>query len=387
MPPESRQDGFERLGQDARRSFLMAKDGEPITPELDKALIGELQDWRRDHTTKDGRPMSWKRLAELIGGKDHVPHSTLSEIVSGKYKGDRNKYLRMIDRFLAEDRERAGRFDVRQHAEIGLTRKIFGVIRATIRNNSMSLIVGEPGAGKSVHGRGFAADRGGVIVICPDETFNNARGVSHLLCQGIDGLRNMLQKPHPKRLAAVQSYFRQHRNLVIVVDECQQLTAEGLTCLRNLHDKSDPEGQRCTPIIFFGDEHFYRLLVKSRNGERSPIAPQLTRRIFPVFDIKRDGADDDGNVFTVEDIVRIIRNERVRVVTSDGTKWLTRLANVHGWGSLGFAIAVLRMAFDISTKIPIDVPELVAALRMSIGPRAMEEVDEAAGGELLQKAV
>lgn len=381
MPPQDTQDGFERLGQEARRSFLMVRDDQQITPDLDRALIGEVEDWRRDHTTKDGRPMPWKRVAELVG----IPHSTLTEVVAGKYKGSRDNQLRKIDRFLAEDRERAGRFDVRQHAEIGLTKKIFGVIRAGIRNNSMPVIIGEPGSGKSVHGQAFAADRGGVVLIRPDETFNNARGVSHLLCQAIDGLRQMLHKSHPKRLVAVRSYLQRHRNIVIVVDECQQLTAEGLNCLRNLYDTSDLEGRRNTPIVFFGDEHFYRLLVKSRNAERSPIGPQLTRRMWPVFDISRDGADNEGDVFTAEDVVHILRNERVRVVTAAGVRWLTRLTNVHGYGSLGFAVAVVRMGFDIATKTPLGVEELVAALKMTIGPRAMEEIDQAAGGELLRK--
>ena len=183
-------DGFERLGQDARVEYRMVREDQPITPELQRALIGELQDWRRDNTT-DGKPTPWKKIAELVG----IPHSTLTEVVSGKYKGNVENQLRKIDPFLAEDRERAGRFDVRQHAEIGLTRKIFGVIRAGMRNNSMPVIIGEPGSGKSVHARAFANDRGGVVLIRPDETFCNARGVSHLLCQAIEGLRNMLYKP------------------------------------------------------------------------------------------------------------------------------------------------------------------------------------------------
>jgi len=382
MAPEDTRDGFERLGQEARRSFTMVKDGQEITPDLDRALIGELEDWRRDHTTRDGRPTPWKEIAKLVG----IPHSTLTEIVRGKYKGNRAKYLRAIDLFLAEDRERAGRFDVQQHAEIGLTRKIFGVIRAAIRANSMALIVGPPGSGKSVHARAFAADRGGVVVIRPDETYNNARGVTYLLCQAIEGLRQTLHKSHPKRLVAIRSYLQKHRNLALVVDECQQLTSEGLSCIRNLYDTSDPEGRRCTPVILFGDERFYRLLVSSRNGERSPIAPQLTRRIFPVFDIEKDGAEGEGGeTFTCEDLVRIIRNDRHRVLTSDGVRWLTRLANVSGYGSLGFAIAVLRMGFDIASKEILNVDDLRAALKMAIGPRAMEDVDELTGGELLRK--
>lgn len=383
MPPEERQDGFERLGQEARRSYRMVKDDQQtIAPDDAQALIGELKDWRRDHATSDGRPCPWKKVAEFVG----VAVGTLQDVVNGRYKADPIEVLKKIDRALADDRARMGRFDPCQHAEITLTRKINGVINTAIRNNSMAVIIGEPGSGKSVHARAFAAERGGVVIIRPDETFNDARGVSYLLCGAIEGLRTFIHKTHPRRLAAVRSYLQKHRNLVLVVDECQQLAAEGLNCLRNLHDTSDPEGRRCTPVILFGDEGFYRLIVKSRNGERSPIAPQLTRRLYPIFNITRDGAAGDGDaVFTVEDVVRIIRNDRVRVVTPQGIRWITKLANIRGFGSLGFSIAVLRMAFDLTQADLVDVPDLVMALRMAVGPRAMEEADQSADGELLRR--
>ena len=35
----------------------------------------------------------------------------------------------------------------------------------------------------------------------------------------------------------------------------------------------------------------------------SPIAPQMTRRMYPVFDVSRDTTD--GDAYTVEDLVRI----------------------------------------------------------------------------------
>ncbi len=44
------------------------------------------------------------------------------------------------------------------------------------------------------------------------------------------------------------------------------------------------------------------------------------------------------------------------------------------------------MGFDIASKLPLDTDDLRAALRMTIGPGAVEEIDEAAGGELLRQA-
>lgn len=380
--------GFDKLGKDARLDLRMLTEERPPTAEETQALIGEFKDYRRDHSV-GGRPLSWKKLAELLSdGKTNVAHSTLTEVINGKYRADPAKVLRLIDKFLADERSRAGGFDIRQHAEIGLTRIFNGVIRTVIRNHGMGALLAKPGVGKSVTARAFAAERGGVVLIVADETNCDSRGVSLLFCQAIAGLRNMLQKSHRKRLAAVLQYLCTHRNTVVIIDECQQLTGQGLECLRNLHDKSDPEGRRCTPMILFGDTDFYRLLLKSRAGEKSPISPQLTRRIWPIYDATRESDDDTGDLFSVEDVVRIIRNDRLRVVTPDGVRWITRLANVDGWGAIGFAVAVLRIAFDIRSQrsSPVTVDDLRAALRMTVGSKmSVEEIDDAADGALLQR--
>lgn len=375
-----RHDALDRLGQDARRDFRLVKDDQPINAELERELLEELEAYRCDNPEREGRPIAYKRLAEMLG----IGHTVLTELIGGTYKGNREAQFRKIDQFLSEDRARAGRFNVMGTARITLTNQIHGVIKAGIRYRSMPVVIGEPGSGKSVHARAFATERTGVVLIAADETYNDARGVSYLLCEQIPGLRQSMHKSHPKRAAAVLAWLRKHQSAVIVVDEAQQLTRDGLECLRNLHDKSDPAGRRCVPVVFFGDERFYRLIAQGRAGERSPIAPQLTRRMYPIFDIGEVGAGGgDAGPFTAADIVKIIRNQRVRVVTDGGVQWLTRMANVRGYGSIGMAIAILRMALDISRRDIVDEDDLLAAGRLALGPEVIAAIDQQAGGTLL----
>ena len=58
-------------------------------------------------------------MAERLG----IPASTLSELRSPnpkrQYKGDRQKLLRKIDDFLADERLRVGRFDDRAFSAVG----------------------------------------------------------------------------------------------------------------------------------------------------------------------------------------------------------------------------------------------------------------------------
>jgi hypothetical protein len=359
----------------------MRKDDEAYTPEQQKALVSELRDYRITYPV-NGKPIRWKQVAELVG----LPESTLSEVVKGTYKGDVQKCLSLVDQFLADERLRRGRFDDRSFATTSLTRQIYGVIANGVKNNSMPVIIGSPGSGKSIHARAFAADREGVVLIHIDEANGDARGVTELLCTAIQPLRSMIERPHRRRVASIRAYLAKHRQTVVVVDEAQKLTRDGLEMLRDLHDTSDPDARRNTPIVLFGDREFYKLIARGRAGERSPIAPQLSRRMYPIFDIEKDGADDDGKVYTAEDVVAILRNDRLRVLSDAGVKWVTRLANAPGYGLLGFAMAIVRMACDLARGETVDTEDLSEALNMALGPSVAEEVDQVAGGELLRRA-
>ena len=380
--------GFDTLGQQGRVDFRMVKDDHKITPDAAVRIVDDLKAYRADHANAS-KPLSWQRLAEMIG----IPASTLHEVVKGKYKGERENVLRRIDQFLADDRERAGRFDFRTHAQIGLTRKVFGVIRAGIRHNWMPVIIGSPGVGKTAHARAFAADRAGVVMIRADEAHRDDRGVTTLLCNAIDGLRPQINKPHRKRLFEIKGWLRKHGSTVIVIDEAQKLSKAGLEMLRDIHDISDAANRSNVPIIFFGDHRFKQLIERTRVGSTTVIEPQLARRLRPVLDIDKECTiDDDGGLFTADDIVKIVRNDRVRILTSSGVRWIRDLANVDGYGRLGFAIGVLQLAIDISLDPgsreltrPIDVDTLQEALKMTFGESIAIEIDEAASGELLTK--
>jgi len=386
QPPTEGQ-GLEKLVQQGRVEFRMVTDDQVLTDEIRRQIIEDVGAYRDDNGASN-QPLAWGRLAELIG----VAQGTLVDVVRGKYKGDTDAVLRKIDQFLADDRARADRFDFRTHARIGITEAIFGTIRSGIRLNTMPVIIGESGDGKSVHARAFASDRGGVILIRADEAHHNAHGVTRLLCNAIDGLRPMYNKTHARRLMEIKNWLRKHGTAVIVVDEAQKLSRDGLEMLRDVHDISDPAGRRNVPIVFFGDHEFKKLIFRGRAGERSPVSPQTARRMRPVLDLEVDcRIDDRGSIYSVEDIVKIVRNGRVKLLTQGAARWLRDLANTTGWGRLGMAMGVLQLAIDMlippggELRNPIDVDDLRLGLEQTFGKTICVEIDEAPGGELLAR--
>ena len=124
----------------------------------------------------------------------------------------------------------------------------------------------------------------------------------------------------------IKGWLRKHGSTVIVVDECQKLNKSGLEMLRDIHDISDAYGRRSTPIILFGGHRFKKLIEMSRADEKTIIEPQLARRLKPVLDIDAEcRLDEDGGIYTIEDIVKIMQNKRVHILTPRATRWLRDL--------------------------------------------------------------
>ena len=370
--------GFDTLSQEGRVDYRLRRAGQ-YTDDEGRALMEELAAWRRSHLTPQGKVIPWTGIAGKLG----VDPKTFGNFRTGQAGVDRQRFYRLIDIFLGDERAKAGRFDVQAYARTGVARRIWGVIACCIKQSSLAAVIGDPGTGKTVAARAFAADREGVVYVRMDESSGDARGVTDALWRafGRGGTPS-----HRARLAGLIKHLRTLRTAVILIDEAQKLKADGLEVIRDIHDASDPDGRRCVPVVFFGDRGFLRLIVRARSGEPGAIRAQLSRRLYPVFELASLAGQDGGEpLFSGEDLVKILRNDRLRVVTDAGVRWLCSLANTPGYGSLGFGVAVARLAFDIARETPVGVEDLRRALAMAIGPRAVEDLDHTAGGELLRR--
>lgn len=382
----------DRLTRAGKATFRMVTDDQPITDEIRAQLLGELEDWRRDHPKSDGRPHAVKGLAERIG----VSPSVLSEVLGGKYKGDTANVLRLVDTFLAEERQRVGHHDFRQFTRVELTAHIFGAIDEGIRLGTMPCIIAPPGSGKSVHARAYAQDRGNTYVVRIENEPAGKYAVSRLLCdalhdhRGVRELAPMKDRPHPQRLESIKSWLRKRRNTVLLVDESQALARSGFECLRDLHDTCGV-ADRGLPIAFFGDERFQNLIGDARQGRTRIMTEQFSSRIYPIVRVDTQCTlDGGGQIYTVEDLIAITRNNRFKVLTRQAIRWLTMLANLPRFGHLRRAMTVLRSACRLYADVlaaqkPLEIEHLQEALTITAGRALAIEIDLAAGGELLQK--
>lgn len=372
---------MEVFSKDARVTARMLTEDQPITKAQRDAIIRDLNSYRESHKVR-GKPMPWTTIAENIGVASSVVHQT----ISGTYKGDVDRVLRLIDQFLdAEDRQQK-RPDIRGFQKIKITEHIVAAINQALTRRSIAVITGEPGSGKSAHARWFLDQRDGAVLITCDDADCDAKFV-------IDELHKAFcsktYSPHARgKKREIEAYLQAHKNTVILVDEAQKLTNGALEMLRGLHDKSDPEGKRNVPVILFGDDHFYSVIVRTRAGDRTPISPQITSRLYPVISLDRDCLDTDadgqplaGTKYSRDDIDKIVKGQRLKIFRPDAVSFAVDLANLPGHGALRLACRVMEIAIDIKRGPQVTVEDLRAALVLFIGPSEAKLVREQISAE------
>lgn len=377
------------LSAAGRVDLRMLTDGQPITDEQQSALLKEFDDYLKFH----GK--SRKDAAAILGVSDSV----VSEVLRGKYKGDTDTILRVMDSFLAEERKRAEQHDLSDFARIRITEEIFGGLNLGIQLNKMPVIIAPPGACKTMHALAFAAQRQHTFVIRIVDEPADRSIVSRQICETIATapgfhreMVGMAGKPHPRRMQAIRDFLASHRQTMLIVDEAQKLSSNGLELFRDLHDGSDPTGRRPMPIAFFGDERFLLLINETRRGlKTTKMTAQFSSRMYPILNVTEWATDNGGDYYSVDDILTITRNMRLKLLTPAAARWLTKLSNIAGKdGLLRRAMTVLRAATIFHQGVltrgeRLDTAHLQEAMRLSLGRQLADDVDTLSNGQLLRK--
>jgi len=355
MAPQDERSGFDHLAQEARKDARMLKADQPIAQEDFERVRESALRYIAQRKMATGNRYSQADFCADLGpvkvSKNqpprNMPNSSLSGFLNSKPTPD--EYVRRIDEFLDTETVRSQTLKV-QFAEIGLAKKVFGVMECARSMGSIALVIMEPGDGKTTIARAFRATRDNVVMVTIQEKAGHAAEVIKLLyrAMGLTGATTFAA-----RRDAVVDRMHRNRSLCVLIDEAQKLKPSGLEMLRDLHDGSDESGDGGVAFVMFADHDFYRLVLRSKYGQISPIKPQMTRRMFPVFD-SRDMVDPGGKgrgerkLYSEQDLVRILRNQQLRLVSPDGIRWLSRIANMRGHGSLGTAIALCRLAYALA---------------------------------------
>ena len=124
------------------------------------------------------------------------------------------------------------------------------------RNNDITLVSGDAGAGKTTALKYYAEHNTGVIFVTANACITTATAILSLICRQIG-------RQVPTRRAALMNTLVEQltgTNRLIIIDEADHLLLDALQAVRNLNDTA-----HCG-IVLSGNDKIYRQMLSPRRG-------------------------------------------------------------------------------------------------------------------------
>ena len=198
------------------------------------------------------KPMSMTSIAKMC----NISPSVLSQWLNDKYPGSIERIDRVVQDFLARQKEKKecsfkeGFLDVRN------ARLVFDLCRMCHVENEIGVITGTAGLGKTTSLKEYSSRHEDVIMIDVDNTYTTKVLISeiHSACRLPSGklLSHILFEQVVKKLKG--------SNRLLIIDEAEHLSVKTLDLVRRLHDRTG------IGIVISGLPQFLTAL-RSRRGD------------------------------------------------------------------------------------------------------------------------
>ena len=208
--------------------------------------------------------ISWAEM----GAETGITHQTLYAWAKGKYPGDIGRLNGEVRRYLAARQERLklGLTEEPGFVPTETTDRVQGLFRQAQHMPVITVIVGEPGVGKTQAAEDYKAQNPNVVMITAAAKHGSARWLLGALGSEI----NLTERGTSLRLLPMLvDYFRARKRPLIIADEANHLAMEAVELLRHLYDRAG-----CGIALVGNPTVTVRL-----NGSKGSEFAQITRRI------------------------------------------------------------------------------------------------------------
>lgn len=183
--------------------------------------------------------------------------SVISQFLNGTYPGDNAEVSKTIEQYLSVGKERLNSVsDTRFYEGLYNTQEVLFACNYAHRNNDITLVSGDAGAGKTTALKYYAETNTGVIFVTANACTTTATAVLTLICRKVG-------RQVPSRRAALMSALVEQlsgTNRLIIIDEADHLSLDALQAVRNLNDEA-----QCG-IVLSGNDKIYRQMLSPRRG-------------------------------------------------------------------------------------------------------------------------
>lgn len=270
------------------------------------------------------------------------------------FSGDVQRITRGVNRFLELIARRKEARMPDGWVETAVARKILLVVAKTIELNSIGVVTGDAGRGKTMTMRAAHELHTGSILVRVLHSTRTANGFARYLAQRLnirDSRSGYLSQT--RLIEALRGTGR-----ALLIDEAHTLIPPALNLVRDLHDECG------IPIVMAGT-----VQLTSKLADDDLFFGQFTSRISLRYDIGEDltrGGDDPKPLHTVEEVCKLYESDKVRF-TDEGRVLLTKIANLPGLGGLRLCHKVVQVAQAAAGGEPIDAKLILKVIRALLG--------------------
>jgi len=292
----------------------MAKNDQPLDAQARAEIIQAVNLHKTDAGTTN------RQIAKQISRSEGV----VSAVLTGTYRGKTDAVLRELDQMLQDARKRAKAPKRGSFVRIQLAKEIYSVAETAVRLNTIGVVYGPAGCGKTITLRAIAAERRNSAYLVIDDTWSRG-ALAEALAAEIGVAQRSARTS--RNIAKINTRLR-GSNRLILIDEAQHLDKEGLNMLRQIHDETE------VPMLWGGTPSLYDLLMDGK-GDRKRGAT-IYSRVGIIHDLTERATDRGQPLYTVDDVCRVFDSMQLRVhgggkpirLSADAKDWLFRVANL-----------------------------------------------------------
>jgi len=293
-------------------------------------------------------------VARMVG----VSPSTISEFLTGKYKGNLTKLVNKVINWMNSVTRKKERINPKPYIETEIARRIATLIVQTEafseEEGRIALIIGDSGHGKSICLKQYAEANKNTLYIQLDATMGSLRIFVEIA--------KRLRIASTGSLSEITRHLVENlrpRNIIIMLDEASNLTVKQLNQLRQIIVIK----ARC-PLILAGNADLLRTVIQPMTKHGYESLDQFTSRLMGVLNLDELASHKGDRLYTSEDIRKLYEYGGIRL-TSGAIDTLKKICMTPRSGRLrtcSHVIAALHTSRVLDQKGWVDSALIIAAI-------------------------
>ena len=292
----------------------------------------------RQYISRDG--ITVEQVARQLG---KPRQTTIIDLMKGVYRSSADGHIRTLNNWVEQHaRQRAASLTDR-FVSTKVARDMLTVARLVRENQTMGLVLGPTGIGKSRCAEALHEKYVGSIYIRIITGYHHPKGLTHAIAVQL-GLRSAHRgRPgayHQMQIEKVIETLRGSSRLLII-DEAHSLNDGALEVLRDLHDTTG------VPVLLLATKDLHDRILKDADPDHGQRYSRfdVVHHLCQGYDIFSDGKP----LYSLQDIKELYNEPPVKL-SPDAARYLQSVANMLGYGSLRRCKMLLRNAVRRARK-------------------------------------